>query len=197
MNNNKMNTDPILEFTKWHRFAHEHGEVDPDAMALATATKNAKPSVRIVLFKGIQQGNFIIYSNYKSRKARELAENPQAAVTFYWAKYYRQIRVEGLISQLSPAESDAYFASRPRESQLAAWASEQSQQVSGRDYLLQRYGEYENRFQDKAIPRPDNWGGYCLVPELIEFWQGLDHRLHDRFCYRRQGECWEITHLAP
>ena len=193
----ELNQDPLAQFVDWHRFAHDNQEPDPDAMTLSTASEVGRPSARIVLFKGLSGGGFMFYTNNGSRKIQDIAENPQAALTFYWPKAYRQVRIEGEVKSTSAEESDHYFAQRPRQSQLAAWASEQSCQIPDREHLLNRYADYEEKFKGQPVPRPEDWGGYRLTPDLIEFWQGLDHRMHDRFCYRYKDGCWRIVRLAP
>ena len=197
MNIIELDKDPLMQFRHWHQFAHQHGEVDPDAITLATVRKDGRPSARTVLLKGTNQCGFMIYTNYDSRKAAELDVSPYAAMVIYWAKYYRQVRVEGRVKKTSTEDSEHYFASRPRESQIAAWASEQSCEIPDRNYLLERYAHYKKQFADQVVPRPANWGGYLLVPDSIEFWQGQDHRMHDRLCYQKKGQDWEIIRLAP
>lgn len=197
MSQSMLSPDPLSQFIDWHSCAHTDHEVDPDAMTLSTASKAGKPSARMVLFKGVSEGGFMFFTNDGSRKIQDVAQNPAAALTFYWARAYRQVRVEGLVTSVSDQESDRYFAQRPRESQLAAWASQQSTEISGREILLKRYAEYEQKFKGQDVPRPGYWKGHRLMPELIEFWQGLDHRMHDRFCYHLRNGAWEMTHLAP
>lgn len=192
-----LNPDPLLQLMIWHDEAHQNGEPDPDAMALATANKMGKPSVRIVLFKGLSQGGILFYTNYQSRKAQELQENPQAALSFYRPKAYRQVRIEGTVQKVTPELSQAYFASRPRDRQIAAWASQQSQEIPNRDYLDSRYAAYEKEFEGKPVDCPEHWGGYRLTPELIEFWDGMGRRMHERFCYRKIDGRWQILQLAP
>lgn len=173
-------------------------QIDVNAMTLATVDQEGKPSARIVLLKGVDPRGFIFYTNYRSRKGRELAQNPNAALTFYWPEQERQVCVAGEVSQLPPSESDAYFRSRPRGSRIAACASEQSQPVEDRAALEKKWQELEQRHPGEEVPRPAHWGGYVLRPERVEFWQGRPNRLHDRFRYTRQPDnSWLIERLFP
>ncbi len=188
-----------MTFDAWFAQAVAAPDVyEPNAMTLATASKAGRPSARMVLFKGVDAHGFRFYTNYASRKGQELAANPWAALVFWWGPLARQVRVEGSVEKLSAAESDGYYQSRPLGSQLSAWASAQSTAIPSRQTLEERLRELEARYAEHEPPRPPNWGGYRLVPESIEFWQGGEHRLHDRLCYRRQanGE-WAIERLAP
>ena len=170
---------------------------DVNAMVLSTVDKNGRPSSRNVLLKGVDGRGFIFFTNYNSRKGRELSENPNASLTFYWADLERQVCVAGLVQKISPEESEKYFKSRPRGSQLAAWASTQSDAVADRAALEAKWNEMEKKFPDD-VPLPPNWGGFVLKPERIEFWQGRASRLHDRFCYTRQkNNSWKLERLAP
>jgi pyridoxamine 5'-phosphate oxidase len=171
--------------------------LDINAMTLATADKEGRPSARIVLLKGVDDRGFLFYTNYQSRKGRELAENANAALVFYWDEQERQVCVTGTVTRLPESESDAYFASRPRGSRIGAWASDQSRNVTGRPALENKWAETEKEFHGRDIPRPPHWGGYVLQPARIEFWQGRPNRMHDRFCYERKGVGWEITRLCP
>jgi pyridoxamine 5'-phosphate oxidase len=189
--------DPLQQLQRWYEEAVRKPEPHPDAMTLATADKNGRPSARIVLYKGIDQGGILIFTNYQSRKAIEMAENPHAALVFYWPGMYRQVRIEGEVKRISVEESARYFASRPYESQISAWISEQSQVIPDREYLQVRYEKYHQKFPTGKVRCPEFWGGFRLVPERMEFWIGRDHRLHDRFCYRKRDEQWEIVRLAP
>jgi pyridoxamine 5'-phosphate oxidase len=166
-------------------------------MTLATATAAGAPSARTVLLKGVDERGFLFYTNYESRKGRELADNPRGALVFHWSALGRQVRVEGRVARVSPAESDSYFMTRPRESRLAAWASPQSEVVESREAIDERFSELEGRFRDEEVRRPPFWGGYLLSPETIEFWQHGENRLHDRFRYRRLGDAWAVDRLAP
>jgi len=176
----------------------EPQRLDVNAMTLATADKDGRPSARIVLLKGIDERGFIFFTNYGSRKARELAENPQAALVFYWGTLERQVCVTGRVSRISREESGAYFKTRPRGSRLAAWASDQSEVVADRSVLERKWKEQQAAFPGGEIPLPESWGGFALDPERIEFWQGRPNRLHDRFRYSRQPDrTWRIERLAP
>jgi len=169
-----------------------------NAMTLATADKQGRPSARVVLLKGVDERGFIFFTNYESRKGQELEENPQAALAFYWADLERQVCVSGEVTRLSPEESEAYFRSRPRGSRLAAWASHQSAVVRDRSELEEKWNNYEKKYGAGEVPKPPFWGGYILRPTRIEFWQGRPDRLHDRFRYTRQGNnAWTIERLAP
>lgn len=189
--------NPIDQFVEWFEQALSADMVDPNAMTLATATKDGEPSARIVLLKGVDEIGFRFYTNYKSRKAQELAENPNAALCFYWPAVERQVRIEGTVQKLSYEDSEAYFKQRPRLSQIGAWASNQSSVIESRDELEARFLKIKNRFENKDVPLPDFWGGYVLQPKAIEFWQGRESRLHDRIRYEREGEGWKMVRLAP
>ena len=192
-----LGTDPLQLLAAWYRGAVESGAAMPDAVALATSTANGHPSARMVLYKGLSEGAPVFFTNYESRKARELLDNPRAAMLFYWSTLARQVRVEGKVERLSDAESDAYFATRGRESQLGAWASPQSQPIGDRAELDRAFSELEREYTGRAIPRPAFWGGYRLVPDSIEFWIGREHRLHDRYLFTRNGSGWTFERLAP
>jgi pyridoxamine 5'-phosphate oxidase len=189
--------DPIDQFRRWFEIAEA---VVPlaDAMTLATADAGGAPDARMVLLKGYGPDGFRFFSNLESAKATQLAANPRAALVFYWRELDRQVRARGAVERLGATDSDAYFATRTRESQLGAWASPQSRTLPDRESLDERLAELEGRFGERAdIPRPDFWGGYLLCPEEIEFWQGQEARLHDRFRYSREGVGWRIERLAP
>ena len=188
---------PYALFAEWMAEAEAHEPNDPNAMALATADAEGRPSVRMVLLKGWDENGFVFYTNLESRKGRELAENPFAALCLHWKSLKRQVRAEGKIEPVSPAEADAYFASRARTSQIGAWASRQSRPLQGRFELEARIAEYTARFALGAVPRPDFWSGFRLRPERLEFWRDRPFRLHDRFCYRHDGEQWQIEHMFP
>lgn len=189
-------SDPFALFAAWFRAFAETNPRHPDAMMLATASRDGAPSVRAVLLKGVEQGAFRFFSNYESRKGRELAENPRAALLFFWSELGRQVRVEGDVSRLSAAEADAYFATRPRASQLSAHVSPQSR-VLARAELEALRDDAERRFAGAPIPRPESWGGYALVPRAFEFWIADPARLHHRFRYQRTDEAWDYSELAP
>jgi pyridoxamine 5'-phosphate oxidase len=192
--------DPLELFAEWFAVAGQMGVHEPNAMTLATATKEGIPSARIVLLKGIEQGGFVFYTNYESRKGRELQENPHAALLFFWGQAERQIRIEGLVEKVAPQITQRYFESRPRQSRLGAWASAQSSVIENRQSLQDAYAALEQQYagQDQSIPVPPFWGGYCLKPQKIEFWQGRSSRLHDRILYTLQAdESWSIQRLSP
>jgi pyridoxamine 5'-phosphate oxidase len=188
--------DPITEFLNAMERAVAR-QVDTAPVALATADASGQPSVRMVLLRSVDQRGFVFHTSYRSRKARELTENPQAALCIHWPSLEEQIRVEGRVEPLDGAESDAYFASRPRGSQLGAWASDQSAVLASREALEETYREIERRFEGQEVPRPPFWGGYRLVPARIEFWFGRPDRLHDRLLYVRHGTAWRIERLYP
>jgi pyridoxamine 5'-phosphate oxidase len=193
-----LDADPFRQFRTWYDAAVAAGLIEPNAMTLATATMDGRPSARMVLLKGFDPAGFVFYTNYESRKARELAENPWAARVLFWVELERQVRIEGRIELAWPQQSDAYFQSRPRGSQLGAAASHQSQVIPSRSVLERRVAELEAEYQDRDVPRPAFWGGYCVVPDVIEFWQGRPDRLHDRLRYRRQDDgSWLIERLSP
>jgi pyridoxamine 5'-phosphate oxidase len=189
--------DPIEQFRRWFDETLAAGLHEPNAMTVATATADGRPSARVVLLKGFDGRGFVFYTNYEGRKGRELDENPRAALLFYWGELERQVRVEGTVSRIAEVESDAYYASRPRGSRLGAWASEQSRVVEGREVLEGRIWDLEAEYEGREVPRPPFWGGYRVGPEVVEFWQGRENRLHDRIVYRREGNGWEIRRLQP
>jgi pyridoxamine 5'-phosphate oxidase len=189
--------DPIVQFNEWFEKVIDADLHEPNAMILATATADGKPSARTVLLKGYDERGFVFYTNYEGRKANEIEANPRCSILFYWGELERQVRIEGRASRLSGEESDAYFASRPRGSRLAAWASEQSSPVENRSVLEERVRALEDEYEGREILRPPFWGGYRVEPHTIEFWQGRENRLHDRLVYRREDGAWRIERLQP
>lgn len=189
--------DPLQALLDWHREAHAAKAREPDAMTLATATPEGAPSARIVLFKGVDAGDITFVTNYTSRKGQEIDVNPAVALVFYWPELMRQIRVEGTARRASTEESEAYFRSRPRESQLGAWASEQSRPIESRAELERRFAAAEERFAGRDVERPSHWGMYRVSPKRIELWIGGAHRLHDRFEYVSVAAGWLVTRLCP
>ncbi|MGL6074431.1 MAG: pyridoxamine 5'-phosphate oxidase [Fimbriiglobus sp.] len=189
--------DPMALFQKWFLNAAEAGLPEPNAMTLATATPDGRPSARVVLLKDLDSEGFVFFSNYNSRKGIELEENPFAALVFLWHELERQVRIEGFVEKVSPEISDAYFAQRPKLSRLGAWASAQSMVIPGRAYLEKQQAELMAQYPGETIPRPEAWGGYRVVPDVIEFWQGRPNRLHDRICFRDTEEGWVRERLSP
>jgi pyridoxamine 5'-phosphate oxidase len=195
---NDLDLDPIKQFSNWFTAAIEAGIRDVNAMSLATAGRDGKPTVRILLLKGFDHDGFVFFTNYESEKGKQLEANPYAAMAFYWIELDRQIRISGEVEKTSRKESQIYFHSRPIGSQLGAWASRQSEVVDARRVLDARMAEMTERFANKPIPVPPHWGGYRLKPDMFEFWQGRPNRLHDRFRYTRQANgSWLIERLAP
>lgn len=189
--------EPNALFGRWFDQAVAAGLIEPNAMTLATVGLDGWPEARVVLLKGFDDQGFVFFSNYASAKGRALAGNPRACLHFYWPELERQVRITGVAVQVSVAESDAYFAQRPRESQLGAWASPQSQVITGRTVLERRVQELRQQFADADIARPAHWGGYRVKPAMIEFWQGRPNRLHDRLRYRCVADTWVLERLAP
>lgn len=191
--------DPIVQFERWMEEAITHNVKEPNAVHLATADAAGRPSGRIVLLRDFSDRGFSFFTNYGSRKGDDLEQNNQASMTFFWSELYRQVRIGGRVYKLPAAESDAYFRSRPRESQISALASQQSRVLENRDLLKKMASEIDEKYRDHPVPRPDDWGGYYLSPEYVEFWQGREHRLHDRLQYIKSdgGRSWTIRLLFP
>jgi pyridoxamine 5'-phosphate oxidase len=197
LNENDIAADPIEQFTRWWNDAINSKVIEVNAMTLATSTKDGKPSARIVLLKDYDERGFVFYTNYESHKGKELDENPNAALIFFWKEIERQIRIEGTVEKVSAEESDAYFNSRPEGSRIAAWASPQSKKINNRNLLEQNVNNYKEEFKN-SIPRPPHWGGYRVMPLKIEFWQGRTSRLHDRIEFTKSSEgSWKAERLAP
>ncbi|NEO25472.1 MAG: pyridoxamine 5'-phosphate oxidase [Kamptonema sp. SIO4C4] len=190
--------NPLHQFKTWFEQALNAELPEPNAMTLATATPDGKPSARMVLLKDFDEQGFTFYTNYNSVKGQQLTANPWASLVFWWAELERQVRIEGRVEKLSPQESDAYFQSRPVGSQLGAWASEQSRVIPSPEFLEEQLTQYQKKYENKTIPRPPHWGGFRVIPVMIEFWQGRPNRLHDRLCYRldQQGS-WQRERLSP
>ncbi len=197
LDESNVRTNPFEQFSIWMEEVVSSDLLDPSAMILATADSKGIPSARTVLLKGADNEGLIFYTNYTSRKAKELNENPNASILFLWRELERQIRISGRVEKVSKKQSEEYFHSRPYESQLGAVASEQSKIIPGRDYLDNRFNELKKKFEGREIPLPEYWGGYKLYPEYFEFWQGRESRLHDRISYIKDGEGWKIVRLAP
>ena len=188
---------PLEQFSDWMNAAEKENLSHPNACTLATTDSVGQPSARAILLKGIEDGGFVFYTNFHSAKGRSLEADPRAALTFYWEKLTRQVRVQGDVERVSEAEADAYFATRSRGSQIGAWASDQSAVLPSREALLERAAEITARHEGERIPRPPHWGGFRIVPHCLEFWQGMPDRLHDRLVYRRVGEEWRVERLHP
>ena len=194
---NTVKQNPYEQFSIWMEEAIKANVIDPSAMILATAGKNNQPTSRVVLLKGIEVNGFVFYTNYESKKGRNLIENPNASLLFFWKEFERQIRICGKVEKVSAKQSEEYFHSRPYESQLAAWVSDQSNVIPDRGYLEKRFVEMKMKFEGKEIPLPPFWGGFKLIPDEFEFWQGRENRLHDRICYQLEKNIWKIVRLAP
>lgn len=188
---------PIAQFDSWFKEAQKAEMLEPNAMSLATANNEGLPSIRTVLLKYFDENGFVFYTNYNSRKAKEMATNPNAALLFTWLPLQRQIRIEGRVEKVSALESMAYFQKRPRESQIGAWVSQQSEVISSRKLLLNQFEKMKARFKNGEVPLPESWGGYRIIPHQIEFWQGRESRLHDRLVYTMDKQAWKKNLLAP
>lgn len=199
LHENDVDTNPFVQFKRWFDEARSSQLPEPNAMTLATTTQEGQPSARIVLLKDFDARGFVFYTNYNSHKGQELAENPQAALVFWWAELERQVRICGHVEKVSDTESDTYYYSRPISSRLGAWASEQSEVIENREVLEQRFKELESKYLDSYVPRPSHWGGLRVIPYEIEFWQGRPSRLHDRLRYTLNEEdgTWKIERLSP
>ena len=192
-----INLNPFKQFDIWFKEAKDIGLKDPNAMNVASATKDGVPSSRMVLLKSYDENGFVFYTNYTSRKSREIIDNPTVALNFFWDALERQVRVEGTISKVDPKISDEYFSSRSRLSQLGAHASNQSQIIENYDVITSKLDELEKKYDGKEIPRPDHWGGFIIVPKTIEFWQGHEGRIHDRLKFHKENSGWNLVRLSP
>ncbi|WP_341527506.1 pyridoxamine 5'-phosphate oxidase [Nostoc sp. UHCC 0302] len=194
----EIDPNPFIQFKKWFDQALAAQLPEPNAMTIATATPDGKPSARMVLLKDFDQRGFVFFTNYNSHKGQELAKNPHAALVFWWAELERQVRISGTVEKVSENESDGYFDSRPANSRLGAWVSNQSEVIASRELLEQRLQEFQSKYENQEIPRPPHWGGLRVIPTQIEFWQGRSSRLHDRLLYTRLDDSsWKIERLSP
>jgi pyridoxamine 5'-phosphate oxidase len=189
--------NPVQQFEKWFRAAVDAQVNEPNAMIISTVSVQGRPSSRVVLLRNFSDQGFVFYTNYNSRKGNEIAGNPYVALLFFWPELERQVRIEGRLEVQTKKDSDAYFSSRPRDSRLGAWVSPQSQEISSREVLDEELANVTKRFEGQDVTRPGWWGGYLLIPDRFEFWQGRESRLHDRICYKLENNDWKITRLAP
>ncbi len=192
-----MHADPLVQLQNWFQEAVDRQVPEPNTMSLATVGESGQPSIRVVLLKEVTNLGVVFFTNYQSRKGQELALHPQAGLNFFWQPLERQVRLDGLVEQISAEQSDSYFKTRPRGSQIGAWVSPQSEEIPDRDFLKQKLAEYEAKFEDQDVPRPAYWGGYILISQQIEFWQGRENRLHDRLRYQLTDNGWSLARLAP
>ena len=197
MNKKDLQGNPAKQFTLWYKQTIENHILQPDAMVLSTSSRHGKPSSRIVLLKEYDESGFVFFTNYNSRKGKELKENPFASLLFYWAELHKQVRIEGKVNKISRKETEEYFNTRSFESRIGAWASDQSKVIKNRSVLDKKFSELEKKYKDGVVPIPPNWGGYILIPYSIEFWEGRPHRLHDRIRYTRFNKRWKIDRLSP
>lgn len=197
LNETDVDPNPFVQFQRWFDQAVSAELPEPNAMTLATATQDGIPAARIVLLKAVDDRGFTFFTNYNSNKGKELEANPQAALVFLWTELERQVRIVGTVEKVSAEESDRYFFSRPHNSRLGAWASEQSEIIPSRDVLEQKLAALKVEYEHREVPRPPHWGGFRVIPREVEFWQGRSSRLHDRLLYRRSGESWTIERMSP
>ena len=197
LNRDNLDANPVVQFKYWLNDALTAGVEEPTAMVLSTATADGKPSSRMVLLKNLDEDGFTFFTNYDSKKGIQIASNPFGSILFFWPRLERQVRIEGRIDKTTRRESDEYFNTRPEGSKIGTWASPQSQRIPNREYLDALQKDYEQLFKTRLSERPENWGGFKLLPDLLEFWQGRENRLHDRFEYVRKGSMWEVYRLAP
>jgi len=197
LSGNNIDKDPFVEFEKWYGKRLKSAATNPGAFSLATSSRHGDVSVRIVLLKDFDRGGFVFFTNYNSKKGKQLSENNRAAMLFYWPELNRQVRVEGRVSKLTSEESEKYFSSRPRESRIGAWASEQSSEIAGRQELLDSFHRYREKFKGQNVPLPPHWGGFRITPLMFEFWQEGKFRLHDRIVYTPVPDGWGVSRLAP
>jgi len=197
LNKKDLQGNPVKQFTLWYKQTIENHILQPDTMVLSTSSRHGKPSSRIVLLKEYDESGFVFFTNYNSRKGKELKENPFASLLFYWAELHKQVRIEGKVNKISRKETEEYFNSRSFESRIGAWASDQSKVIKNRSVLDRKFSELEKKYKDGVVPIPPHWGGYILIPYSIEFWECRPHRLHDRIRYTRFNKRWKIDRLSP